>query len=162
MLCLLSLNRRIVLWGLRSRPSPQMLPQSLTFQPRDGGWCFGIPFLSVLSSTVRGAVVQEWSTFIFAFLAWWKSIRGSYIQTFCCLWSTHYRIHVTYPLSANYGSIYKYIINEVSMILPVEGRVYSSDICWHIFMARAILLFFFLYYLALNMISRRHLSHLHE
>lgn len=83
-------------------------------------------------------------------------------QTFCCLWSTHYRVHITEPLSANYDLIYEYIINEVSMILPVEGCIYTSDICWHIFMTQAISLFFFLYYLAVNMISRRHLSHLHE
>lgn len=51
------------------RPSPQLLPQSLTFQPKDGGGCFGIPFPLVPSSTVTGVEVQEWSTFIFVFLA---------------------------------------------------------------------------------------------
>lgn len=51
----------------------------------------------------------------------------------------------------------KYIINEVSMTLPVDKHVYSNDVSWHIIMTPVISLFS-QYYLAINKISRRHLS----
>lgn len=93
-------------------------------------------------------VVKKWHSVILAEI--WGPSRGQ------CLGEK--RVPVTKPLLANYDSVHKYIINEASVLLPVEGHIYSRWFLLTYIHDSCNLPFFILYYLAINMISRKRLS----